>query len=171
MPAILPVRPQAHVLGQAIQRPRTLALRLVAGDSIRHFLQRIEARRLLEHEFHDPLHAVGLDPRRDIDQDERRCIHLALARRDQAHPSAHRRPYEHRMRVAKRLKNALQIGDHHVRPIDSIGGPVGIAMAAGIERYRVVSGGAELLARALPGMARLTATMLQDDQRSLGVAP
>jgi hypothetical protein len=44
-------------------------------------------------------------------------------------------------------------------------------VAAGIERNRVIAGPAKDFARAFPGVARLAAAMLENDQRPVRVSP
>ena len=58
-----------------------------------------------------------------------------------------------------------------VLAVDAVGRPVGVAVAAGVERDGVVAGRAERLAGALPGVAGLAATVLEEDERAVRIAP
>jgi hypothetical protein len=73
--------------------------------------------------------------------------------------------------AAQGVDHVQQVFDHDVLAVDAIRRPVGIAVAARIEGHRVVAGGAERLAGALPGVAGLATPVLQQHQWSLGIAP
>ena len=55
----------------------------------------------------------------------------------------------------------LEILDHDVLTVDAVRRPVGIAMAARVEGDGVIAGAAERFAGALPGVAGLSAAVLQ----------
>ena len=61
VPVILAIGAQPDVLGQARHIARACAMRLVTGDRISHFIQRIEALRLAGHERLDLADPFGFD--------------------------------------------------------------------------------------------------------------
>ncbi|KVQ63045.1 hypothetical protein WT23_17865 [Burkholderia territorii] len=55
--------------------------------------------------------------------------------------------------------NALEIANHRVLAIVAVGRPFRVAMAAGIERHRVITFRAEAFGSATPGVTCLAATV------------
>ena len=96
---------------------------------------------------------------------------MILAGGDEARPAAHRRADEDRPPAAERGDDAFEVLHHHVLTVEAVGGPIGIPVTASIECDGVVTGGAEGDAGPFPGMARLSAAMLEQHQRSARVAP
>ena len=82
----------------------------------------------------------GSIARRDVDQHQRGGVDVVLADGDQAGAAAHRRADQHRAAIAERGMTQHQVVDHRVLAVDAVGRPVRIAVAAGVERDRVVAG-------------------------------
>ena len=112
-----------------------------------------------------------LDARSDVDQHQRGGVDVVLADGDQAGAAAHRGADQHRPTVAQLRDDADEVLDHDVLAVGAVGRPVRVAVAAGVEGDGVVAGGAERLAGALPGVAGLATAVLQQHQRTVGVAP
>src|SRR5690606_7655049 len=141
VPAIFAVRAQAYVLSQAVELARAGAVRLIVGDGGGHFLQRVEALRLLVHAGFDFLHAFGIDLRRHVDQDESSRLDPALADRHQAGAPAHGgADQDRRPAAADGGDDAAQVLDHQVDAIVALTGPAGVAMTARIKGDRVIAG-------------------------------
>ena len=171
MPVILAVGPQPHVLGESVQVARARAVRLVAGDGVGDFVQRIESIGPLTHERLDLVDALGLDARRDVDHHQRGGIDLIFADGDQAGPATHRCADEGRTPVAERRDDAFQVLDHHILAVETVGSPVRIAMASRVEGDCMKAGVAKQFTDILPRMACLSAAVLENDEWAAAVAP
>ena len=171
VPVVAPVGAEADVLGQAVELAGARPVRLVGGDGVGDLVQRGEAVGALTHEGADLGGAGGLQARRDVDEHEGGGIDMTLADGDEAGPAAHRRPDEHRATAADLLEHGDEVLDLGVLGVVAVGGPAGVAVAAGVERNGPVAGGGQRLAGALPRVARLAATVLQDDDGPGRVAP
>ena len=73
--------------------------------------------------------------------------------------------------IAQRGDHVHEVVDHQVLAVGAVGCPVGVAVAARVERDRVVAGRAQALAGAFPRVPRLPATVQQQHERAGGVAP
>ena len=171
VPVVFAVGAQAHVLRQAIEVLGPHTLRLVVADGLGHFFQRAETFGLLGHKGLDLGYALGLDARCNVHHDQGAGIDVVLTRRDQAGTAPHGRADQHRARLAQLRNDTFQVPHHHVLRIQTVGRPLGVAMAARVERNGVITGGAQQLAGAFPGMAGLATAMLQQHQRAVRLAP
>ena len=71
VPAVAPVAPEPQILAQSLKRARPLAVRKIAGDSVRCLFERRETvLHPLAHETLDPCDAVLIHTRRDVDENQ-----------------------------------------------------------------------------------------------------
>ena len=171
VPSVFAIRAETHVLGQTIEILRAFAVRLIIADGLRHLLQRTESAGLLAHECLNLVDAFDLYPGGDIDHDQRSGIDMILTDGDQTGPASHGCADEHRAPVAERGDNTLEILDHDILPVESVGSPVRIPVTARVEGDGAITRGAQYFAGSLPRMAGLSAAVLQQHQRPARVAP
>ena len=163
VPVVAAVVAEAHVLGQPVELAGPRPVRLVGGDGVGHLVERGEAVGALAHERPDLVGPGDLQPRRDVDEHERGGVDVVLADGDEARAAAHRRADEHRARRAELLEHGDEVLDLGVLRVVAVGGPVRVAVAAGIEGDGAVAGLGQRLAGALPRVAGLAAAVLQHD--------
>ena len=73
------IGPEPDVLGQSVKLPGPLAVGLVVGDGVGHFLQRGKAVGRLSHKVTDLANAASLNPGRGVDQHEGLCSDVTFA--------------------------------------------------------------------------------------------
>ena len=96
---------------------------------------------------------------------------MALADGDEARAATHRCADEHRARRVELLEHGDEVLDLGVLRVVAVGGPLRVAVAAGIEGDGAVAGLGQRLAGALPRVAGLAAAVLQHHDGTGGVAP
>ena len=117
VPVILAIGAEAHILGEAIEQPRSRSMWLVVGNGIRHLLQGVESLGLLVHKGLDAVRAGGLDVRHHVHQHQRRCLQVGFANRQEADSTTHRGSHQDRPRTPKRLHHTEQVLDAVVRAV------------------------------------------------------
>lgn len=131
-------------------------------------------RRMRAHEVVNLLEAVWIDARRDVHQHERRERRLAArarggALRQQNRDAAKRRADGDRP-VAVPLRKVIShlrcIGREVLEPVRAVLDPGGIAVPTLVHGDGHMTSARDLRGRALPGVARLAATMQQQDRRA-----